>query len=103
MTEEQRAIAAAATKPTAATQIVAKPTVVRKYDPTALIGLIIAVAPDLTQELTNSDLGLTQQWVSIIRILGLFIAAYGRSLLFRKPMLQDGYPAVVTVVEEVVK
>ena len=54
-----------------------------RYDWTAIIGVLVAVVPDIAQELTRSDLGLSNDVLNIVRLIGLALAAYGRSVKVR--------------------
>ena len=54
-----------------------------RYDWTAIIGVLVAVVPDIAQELTRSDLGLSNDVLNIVRLIGLALAAYGRSVKMR--------------------
>lgn len=56
----------------------------RKYDPTALIGILVVALPTfIDQVLETKDLELTKWVVQGLRLLGVLIAAFGRSLIVR--------------------
>ncbi len=61
-----------------------------KYDPTALIGLLVMVAPGIIDEILSSgDLELVPWAKWGLRIAGACLAAYGRSVVVRTPPEQD--------------